>query len=59
MIGDLTTRDLQTEAVRREARADLRKAQDFGGQSDRAAWVDKWGEALAEFLIAPPRHGRR
>jgi hypothetical protein len=54
VIADLTMRDLTREAVRKEARADLRKAQDFGGAPERAAWVDKWGEALAHLFAGSP-----
>lgn len=51
MSADLTMRDLSDEQVRNDARHDLRVAQDFGGSEERAAWVEKWGDAIAALLV--------
>lgn len=48
-----TTRDLGDKLVRADAHQALRRAQDFGGPAERAAWVATWGDALADLLASP------
>lgn len=45
-------RDCTDEGCIAQARHELHRALDFGTDADRAAWVERWGEALVSGALA-------